>query len=168
MPGVAKAVSAICFDEVVIGPEKYNQLHGPMQTVNAILTWGHARAIENILEKGLACDLAIADQFGDERYIKQALMAKGRQVRLLQTPKAERDLAVAAASVLARERFVRALAAMGQKWGFEFPKGSPDVVDAGGAFPRAFGEEPMPKVAKAHFGTMVKLLRGAQRGGPAR
>jgi hypothetical protein len=36
------------------------------------------------------CDLAIADQFGDERYIKQALMAMGRQVRLLQTPKAER------------------------------------------------------------------------------
>jgi ribonuclease HIII len=134
-----------------------------MQTVNAILAWGHTRALENILAKGPPCDLAIADQFGDERYIKQVPMAKGRQVRLLQTPKAERDLAVAAASVLARDRFVRALAAMGEEWRFEFPKGSSQVVAGGVAFVGKFGDEALPKVAKVHFGTTAAILREASR-----
>jgi ribonuclease HIII len=160
-PEIRRVVGPAGFDEVVIGPEKYNQLHDPTQTVNAILAWGHARALENILAKGPPCELAIADQFGDERYIKQALMAKGRQVRLLQTPKGERDMAVAAASVLARDRFVRSLAAMGDKWGFEFPKGSSQVVEAGVAFVAKFGEEALSRVAKVHFGTTGAVLARA-------
>jgi ribonuclease HIII len=79
-------------------------------------------------------------------------MEKGPEGSLLETPKAERDLAVAAASMLARNRFVRALAAMGEKWGFVFPKGSSQVVEPGVAFVRKFGEEALPRVAKVHFG----------------
>ena len=51
-PQIRALVGTSCFDEVVIGPQKYNQLHDPVQTVNAILAWGHARARENLLAKG--------------------------------------------------------------------------------------------------------------------
>jgi hypothetical protein len=100
---------------------------------------------------------ALGAPLRDERNLKQALPEKGRKLPLLQTPKAERDLAVAAASVLARDRFVRALTAMGEKWGFEFPKGSSHVVDAGVAFVRKLGEGALPKVAKVHFATTAKI-----------
>ena len=93
---------------VIIGPEKYNQLYAGIKNLNRLLGWGHARAIENILEQ-TACDTAISDQFGDERFIQNALMKKGREIRLLQTPRAERFLAVSAASVLARAAFLNYL-----------------------------------------------------------
>jgi ribonuclease HIII len=90
-------------------------------------------------------------------------MEKGPEGSLLETPKAERDLAVAAASVLARDRFVRALAAMGEKWGFEFPKGSSHVVEAGVAFVRRFGEGALTGVAKVHFRTTASVMKEVHR-----
>jgi ribonuclease HIII len=152
------------FEEILIGPSRYNQLFDSKQGISALLGWAHASAIERLLERSPTCKLAVADQFGDDRAIKKALMPKGRQIRLLQTPKAERDLAVAAASVLARDRFVRALAAMSEKWGFVFPKGSSHVSEAGVAFVRAFGEEAMPVVAKLHFATTAAIRRAAGQG----
>jgi ribonuclease HIII len=55
------------------------------------------------------------------------------------------------------------MAAMGEKWGFAFPKGSSHVVEAGVAFVRKFGEEALPKVAKVHFGTTQSIIAGARR-----
>ena len=63
---------------------------------------------------------------------------------------------------------MRALAAMGEKWGFEFPKGSAQVVEAGVAFVRKFGEEALPRVAKVHFGTTAKILARVNIQGPLR
>ena len=73
-----------------------------MGNVNQILAWGHARAIENLLENIPGCPRAVADQFGPKRQIEQALMKKGQKIKLEQRPKAESDPAVAAASILAR------------------------------------------------------------------
>ncbi len=95
------------FEEITISPLKYNILYQKMRNLNRILGWAHARAIENLLSNGQGCDKAVADQFGDQRYIEQALMRKGRRIKLIRAPKAERDVAVAAASVLARDVFLR-------------------------------------------------------------
>ena len=71
-----------------------------MRNVNDVLGWGHARVIENLLERLAAdpahpvCQKAIADQFGNERIIREALMKRGRQIQLVQRHKAEADLAV--------------------------------------------------------------------------
>ena len=83
---------------VAIGPQRYNELYAKIKNLNRLLAWGHARALENLLQK-VDCDLAIADQFGDERLILNALQEKGKQIRLVQRTKAESDLAVAAASI---------------------------------------------------------------------
>ena len=93
---MAPDIKTICPHSVVaIGPQKYNELYGKIKNLNRLLAWGHARALENLLDK-VSCGRAIADQFGDERLILNALQAKGRTIALEQRPKAESDIAVAA------------------------------------------------------------------------
>lgn len=142
---------------VIIGPEKYNQLYAKIKNLNRLLGWGHARAIENILEK-TACSTAISDQFGDERFIANSLMKKGRDVKLMQTPRAERFLAVSAASVLARAAFLNYLKKLETEYQLELPKGASGLVDqAGRRFLKAFGVDKLGLVAKLHFKTTKKI-----------
>ncbi|MBI4024330.1 MAG: ribonuclease HIII [Verrucomicrobia bacterium] len=154
-----------CAAEVVsIGPEAYNRLHDKMRNVNDILGWGHARAIENVLARidpqktGTICARAIADQFGNKRIIERSLMDRGKRVQLEQRHRAEEDLAVAAASIVARAEFVLGLRRMSKKWGIVCPKGASDmVIEAGREFVVKHGREALGKVAKLHFRTTEKV-----------
>lgn len=144
-------------DVVVVGPEAYNRLYGEMRNLNTLLAWGHARALENVLAKKPVAR-AITDQFGDKKYVEQALFAKGQEVRLEQRPRAETDPAVAAASVLARAEFVRRLDALSDQWGMRLPKGAgTDVLNAARTFVRRHGRANLDKVAKVHFRTTLAL-----------
>ncbi len=108
---LARDIKKICkYDIVKISPEKYNQLYkkfGP-KGLNKLLAWGHARVIENLVKKN-SCDYVISDKFGDERYLKSALMENGKKIKLIQQVRAESDMAVAAASILARAEFLKTL-----------------------------------------------------------
>jgi ribonuclease HIII len=142
---------------VSIGPEKYNELYGKIGNLNNLLAWGHARVIENILS-GIRCDKVIADQFGDESFIQQALMSKGKKIKLVQMPKAEQFTAVAAASILARECFLIRLSELGKTIGIELLKGaSPEVENTAKQIIRKNGFDALNKLAKLHFKTTEKL-----------
>ncbi len=143
---------------VAIGPEKYNELYGKLRNLNRILAWAHARAIENILEE-VPCDQAITDQFGDRLYVENALMKMGRDIELIQMPKAEEDLAVAAASILARAEFLKRLYFLSRDFGIEIPKGSsPLAEEAGVKLVQKHGAEVLAKVAKTHFKLTPRIL----------
>ncbi len=143
---------------VVIGPERYNALHTSMKNLNRMLAWGHARAIENLLEK-VDCHRVVADQFGDERFLNNALMAKGREVTLMQKPRAEEEIAVAAASILARAEFLRRLQELSSKSGVPLPKGASDaVIQAAKKFVQKHGTDALGQVAKLHFRTTQSVL----------
>ena len=146
------------FDIVRINPQKYNVLHKKFENLNVLLAWAHARAIENLLRK-VKCNLVIADKFGDEKYLREKLMKEGRKVGLIQRPKAESDMAVAAASVLARATFLEALDGMRKFYGLEFPKGATAVEHAGRMFIAAYGAELLDEVAKVHFKTTSKIVK---------
>ncbi len=136
---------------VSIGPEKYNELYKNLRNLNRILAWAHARAIENILEE-INCVLAITDQFGDKAYVLNALMKKGKKIELIQKPKAEEDLAVAAASILARAEFLKRLHFLSRDLGLQLPKGSsPLAEEAGVRLVKERGPSILEKVAKVHF-----------------
>lgn len=136
---------------VVIGPERYNALYSQLRNLNRILAWAHSRAIENILEE-VPCALAITDQFGDKLYVTNALMKKGKMIELIQKPKAEDDLAVAAASVLARAEFLKRLYFLSKDIGVELPKGSsPRSEEVGVELVKAQGPQILDRVAKKHF-----------------
>ncbi len=146
------------WDLVAISPERYNQLHEEMGNANRILGWGHARVIENLLEANPDIPMAVTDQFGDKKYVEGALMQRGRNVRLIQAYGGERDVAVAAASLLAREEFLRGLRALGREWGISFPRGATQVIGVAKRFLREHGEANLGKVAKLHFRTTVAVL----------
>ncbi len=151
------------FAVVTIGPEAYNRLYAQMGNVNRILAWGHARAIENILEAVPGCPRAVSDQFGPTRQIEQALLKKGRRIKLEQRPKAESDPAVAAASILARAGFLQALRKLREDFaGCTFPKGaSPAVKTEAGKLIAAHGPEILVRTAKCHFRTADEVLATA-------
>ena len=112
---------------VAIGPERYNALYAKIKNLNKLLAWAHARVIENILEE-VNCARAVADQFGDELYIRNALMKKGKDIELIQRTKAEDDPAVAAASILAKVSRDREMIDMDRRYpgyGFANHKGYP-------------------------------------------
>lgn len=147
---------------VAIGNRAYNRLYTSMGSVNLLLAWGHARAIENLLERVPDCPMALSDQFGPKRQIEQALMKKGRSIKLEQRPKAEADPAVAAASILARAGFLRALRQLRETHGQEFPKGaSPQVIEAAVELVKKKGPMVLLDVAKCHFRTCDIVLEKA-------
>ena len=143
---------------IAIGPEKYNELYDKLRNLNRLLAWGHARAIENILEV-VDCVLAVTDQFGDKAWVLNALMKKGRTIELVQNPRAEEDMAVAAASILARAEFLKRLSFLTKDFGLELPKGASSLVeDAAVKLVERDGPEVLGKVAKLHFKTTGRVL----------
>jgi len=157
---LAAVIRATCPHKVLaIGPEKYNELYDRIGNLNRLLSWGHARAIEEVLEQQ-PCELVISDQFADPAGLKRALFEKGRQVRLESRVRAESDLAVAAASILARAEFLRRLAQLSEEIGVELPKGaSHGVVTAAQRVVAKHGREGLAKVAKLHFKTTQQVLQ---------
>lgn len=150
------------FEEVEILPERYNDLYSQFKkegkNLNHLLAWGHARAIESLLERHF-CSHAIADQFGDEKYILSKLMEKGKKLGLIQTPKGERYIAVAAASILARDRFLSRMEKLTKEYGVSLPKGTSDlVVQAANLIIEKRGTEELKKVVKLHHKTTQKIL----------
>lgn len=156
---LGEAIGKACqYDVVKINPEKYNALHEKFGNLNVLLAWAHARGIENLLAK-VDCRRVISDQFGDEKYLKEKLMKRGKKVELIQRPRAEDDIAVAAASVLARATFIRSIEYLSNAYGIAFPKGATAVEDAGRLFVAAYGAERLNEVAKVHFKTTERVLR---------
>lgn len=163
---LAIQIRSICgsrCEEIDISPETYNRLYDDFRkegkNLNHLLAWGHARAIESLLERH-SCSEAIADQFGDEHYILSKLMPRGRTIKLTQLPKGERYTAVAAASILARDRFLSHLEKLSQEQSLELPKGASDaVVNAGKEVVKKNGENELRKVAKVHHKTTGKILK---------
>ncbi len=138
---------------IAISNSKYNELYANIKNLNKLLAWGHARAIENILNTS-HCEYALSDKFGDEALIKSALMKNGRSIRLEQMCKAESDIAVAAASVLARATFVKKMQEMENTYGIKFQKGcSPLVKAVASEFISKYGKDRLKEVCKAHFKT---------------
>jgi ribonuclease HIII len=147
---------------VPIGNEAYNRLYQKMRNVNALLAWGHARVIENLMQQRSRMNplpvRAISDQFArDKATVAKALMSLGRDLELIQRHKAESDLAVAAASILARNEFVKRLGDLGKNYEIMFPKGASAAVDAAAkAFVEKHGAANLGKVAKLHFRTALR------------
>lgn len=156
---MAPDIRLVCPHSIVaIGPQRYNELYTKIKNLNRLLAWGHARALENLLQQ-VDCDLAIADQFGDERLILNALQDKGKQIRLVQRTKAEADLAVAAASILARAEFLLRLQRLSQELNTSLPKGASAAVElAGRMVVRKYGRDRLATVAKLHFKTTTQVL----------
>ncbi len=143
---------------VRIGPEKYNELYERFGNLNLLLAWGHATVIETLVEKS-GCESVIIDQFAAEHVVENALRKKNRKVLLTQRTKAEQDLVVAAASIIARAAFLEGLQKLEQAWDVKLPKGaSAQTIEAGVNLIKKHGSQILGSVGKMHFKTAQVII----------
>lgn len=154
------ALPGIAYEIVCIGPKRYNELYTEFGNLNRLLAWGHARVIAALHEKVPGCTRALCDQFANEWVLKTALGKRRVPVRLEQRTKAESDVAVAAASILARARFVKWMTEAAAASGCTMPLGcAAHVTKAARAFVEKYGQERLAEVAKLHFKTTAAVLK---------
>jgi ribonuclease HIII len=140
---------------VKINPAKYNELYTQFKNLNKLLAWGHATTIEQLVAK-TDCHTVIIDQFADEHVVLTALKRKKMKIDLTQRHRAEEDIVVAAASILARETFLLGLDELSERYQMTLPKGaSKAVIEAAKGFVRNQGKDNLGNVAKLHFKTTL-------------
>ena len=145
-------------ETVLIGPAKYNELYGKFENLNRLLGWGHARVIENLLARKPDCQRSLSDQFADARVIETALLRHGRKIAIEQRPRAESDIAVAGASIIAREAFINWLERRGKELGMRLQRGvSAGVKETAKKLVETNGANVLREVAKVHFRTAHEI-----------
>lgn len=151
---LAPKIKSLCFHSLVImGNESYNDVYSKIKNLNNMLAWAHSKVLENTL-KQVPCMYALSDQFGRKSLVENAIRSKGINITLFQRPRAESNIAVAAASILARDSFLTHMDKMGASYQMEFPKGaSKPTLITGVKFCKKFGRDQLQFVAKMHFVT---------------
>jgi ribonuclease HIII len=148
-------------ETVLIGPAKYNELYASFGNLNSLLGWGHARVIENLLKRKPECPRSLSDQFADARVVERALKGKTGDMVIEQRPRAESDVAVAAASILAREAFIDWLEKTGKRLGLRLDRGvSASVKETAAKLVEKGGVQSLRDVAKVHFRTAHEIAPG--------
>jgi ribonuclease HIII len=143
---------------VLIGPAKYNELYEKFGNLNRLLGWGHARVIENLLTQKPDCQRSLSDQFADARVIETSLLKHGRNIVIEQRPRAESDIAVAAASIIAREALINWLDRKGKELGVPLQRGvSASVKETAKRLAEMNGPDALREVAKVHFRTAHEI-----------
>ncbi len=154
-----KKTAGVVYEIICIGPRRYNELYNEIGNLNKLLAWGHARVIAALHEKVPTCPRALSDQFANEWVLKRALGQRQIPVKLEQRTKAESDVAVAAASILARDRFVQWMQQTAAASNCPMPLGcAPHVTRAAQHFVQTHGRDRLQDVAKLHFKVTQKLL----------
>ena len=149
-------------------PTEYNLLYNGFrkrgQNLNHLLASLHAEAIhtlanrvdaKHVLVDKFAKDDLITQQLRQRAYIVSPLRREAAStplgITLKQVTKAERDIAVAAASIIARDAFLTGMDTLSEKYEIRLPRGAYQVVEAGKAFVRMHGTTALGEVAKLHF-----------------
>ena len=141
-------------------PKDYNPAYEERgSNLNRLLAWGHAHSIKQLSARVTATH-AICDQFGDEQLLIDALREENCDVRLEQRPKAESDIAVAAASIVARAEFVASMKSSSEELGITIPFGSsaPEVKEVGRLLYRRLGKDGLAQIAKMHFKPVREII----------
>lgn len=159
-------------------PTEYNSLYNDFrrrgQNLNHLLASLHAEAMHTLASR-VDAKHVLVDRFSKDDLITQQLHQRMKEkqpsqhrtsnplqsssifrgvslgIEIRQVPKAERDIAVAAASIIARDAFLNAMETLSEKYEICLPRGSYQVVDAGREFIALHGNEALGQVAKLHF-----------------
>ena len=109
-------------------------------------------------------DMADAVRTNEVSVIKIALAEKEKRgkikqkVKLIQNIRGESDVAVAAASIIARTEFLRTLKQLSMEVGYSLPKGATHVEEAARELVKKYDESVLNFTAKKHFKTTKRVL----------
>lgn len=142
------------FDRIIITPNKYNELYIKIKNLNSMLAWSHSKAIENIMQNN-DVKMIVIDKFADKDFISSfVIKGENNLTELVLIPNAEREIAVAAASILARNSYLRWLDIYQSKIGIELPKGAnQNVVNTALKIVEKKGMDYLKEISKIHFST---------------
>lgn len=142
---------------VVIKNKKYNELYANFNNLNKLMGWGHSRIIRDLSTK-TGCKNVLVDKFGNECSVQNLLNKEHSHLNVDYQTKAEANIVVASASILARAEFIRQMDFLSKKYDIIFPKGASNlVIEAGKKYVTKYGKEKLIEVAKLHFGTTDKI-----------
>ena len=155
---LSEVIKSECvYSSLMLEPEVYNRRYQKLGNLNRLLGWGHAKVIENIL-KQTPSKYALVDKFGSEKHVIVALGEKGKKLNLVQKPKAEDNIAVAAASIVARAEYLAWMRLASSEYRIDIPGGaSKEVIEAGKIFIEKYGKDVLGKIAKLHFKTTKEI-----------
>jgi len=147
---------------LILNPLKYNELISRFkqqgQNLNDLLAWGHEKVVSELMEKELPAEGILIDQFSKAQKAKLRLTRKYPSAKIIERTGAERDLGVAAASILSRYQFLESRILLNKRYQMTFPLGaSPPVIKAGQLFVQKYGSKRLVEVAKVHFKTSQHL-----------
>ena len=137
---------------------RYTRFRESGRNLNHLLASLHTGVIQDLLKRA-NCHHVLVDRFAKEEVLETELqVALNPNIKLVQMPKAESDIAVAAASIIARDIFLQQLEQLSNKYQIQLPKGASQVIDAGKQFVKQHGAESLRHVAKLHFRTTTDIL----------
>jgi ribonuclease HIII len=140
---------------VVLHPREYEtRRRASGNNVNRLLAEVNVQIFEELKDE---VEIFIVDEFGKAAYSYMEPRLPP-EVRLVVRPRAEDDVAVAAASILARARYLREMVNLSEEVGFKLPRGSTHVLEAARRLVEERGSEGLAKVAKVHFVTTARVL----------
>ena len=147
----------------ILKPAQYNDAVNEDGNVSIVLAKQHSKGIEEDLidleKNGIACESVVIDQFSSSKSrVLDQLGDLGKTVDVKQFHKGESDIAVAAASIIARGIFLEEFEKMDKEYDFHFPKGASNVVDSALSFIEKHGQEELRNVAKVGFRTTQRIL----------
>lgn len=151
--GIPEAVGEGNLYVVVLDPPEYEERRRRAGNINRLLGEIDAGIISELQGE---VEVVVVDQFAEAaRALVAGSVPPG--VRLEVRPRAEDDAAVAAASILARARYLEGLASLSERVGIALPKGATHVLGVGRRLYERDGLEGLRRVAKVHFATTRRI-----------
>ena len=147
---------------LALKPEMYNfryqQMRADGKNLNHLLSNGHIAVLRNVLRQCPQCNYALVDQFTASNDIRASLQQEFPDVNIVQQHRAEADIAVAAASVLARAKFLEIMQELAEQVGRnELPKGGSDAAtNCARELLKELGRGALERLVKVHFANYKK------------
>jgi ribonuclease HIII len=147
---------------LILKPAKYNEIYASFvsqkKNLNDLLAWQHGKNIENLLKLHPEAQGVLIDQFSPSKKASSQVRKSFPDIQIVERPGAEADLAVAAASIMARYQLINAFESMGNFYQMKFQKGAgAGVKTIARAFVAQYGKDRLGEVAKLHFKTTLEL-----------
>lgn len=148
---LCEKIRSLCTVETLaLFPAKYNELYAKFGNLNRLLAWAHSACVHNLAQKK-SSPMIIIDQFESSGATKRAFAQKGLPEPTLRV-RAESDIVVASASIIARGLFVDGMHKLSNRAGFELPKGgSANATAAAKKIAGELGKEALSDFVKLHF-----------------
>jgi len=155
----------IPYSLLVLDNTKYNTLQQKGWTQGTMKTILHHQSIVNVINKleEEQPDGILIDQFCEPKVYERHLASQNYSMlpkTYFMTKAESSSISVAAASILARTRFVKGMESISKSVGMEIPKGASAKVDQAAArLIKRYGEKSLASIAKIHFANTNKAKK---------